>query len=211
MKIPNYDIIQKESSKRRLNDFLDEDFRILIAGQTRCRKTNTLMHILRTPLVYYDKIHIFSPNHHQDKLQDFQKLMEKLSEKVGYPILETGGENDIPNTNEYPINNRKLAVLDDLVNANEKIQNKIANHFTDGRHNKISPIYLTQSYYDVPQKLRQNCSHMILYPPATKNHLNLHAKENLVDPLLFKKLDPYEFLLLDKEKKTIKKNFDEDI
>jgi len=67
MKIPNYDIIQKESSKRRLNDFLDEDFRILIAGQTRCGKTNTLMHILRTPLVYYDKIYIFSPNHHQDK------------------------------------------------------------------------------------------------------------------------------------------------
>ena len=54
MKIPNYDTNQKESSKRRLNDFLDEDFRMLIAGQTRRGKTNTLMHILRTPLVYYD-------------------------------------------------------------------------------------------------------------------------------------------------------------
>ena len=170
------------------------------------------MHILRTPLVYYDKIYIFFPNHRQDKLQDFQKLMEKVSEKVGYPILEIGGENDISNTNEYPINNRKVVVFDDLVNANDKIQNKIANHFTDGLENhKFSPIYLTQSYYNVPQKLRQNCSHMILYPPATKNHLNLIAKENLVDPLLFNKLDPYEFLFLDKEKKTINKNFDEDI
>ena len=37
MKIPNYDINQKKSSKR-LNDFLDEDFRMLIAGQTRCGK-----------------------------------------------------------------------------------------------------------------------------------------------------------------------------
>jgi len=173
---------------------------MLIAGQTRCGKTNTLTHILRTPLVYYDKIYIFSPNQHQDKLQDFQKLMEKVSEKVGYPILEIGGENDIPNTNKYPMKNRKVVVFDDLVNANEKIQNKIANHFTDGRHHKISPIYLTESYFDVPQKLRQNCSHMILYPPATKNHLNLIAKENLVAPLLFHSLDPYEFLSLDKEK-----------
>jgi len=41
---------------------------------------------------------------------------------------------------------------------------------------------------------------MILYPPATKNHLNLIAKENLVAPLLFHSLDPYEFLSLDKEK-----------
>jgi len=112
---------------------------MLIAGQTRCGKTNTLTHILRTPLVYYDKIYIFSPNQHQDKLQDFQKLMEKVSEKVGYPILEIG-ENDIPNTNKYPMNNRKVVVFDDLVNASEKIQNKIANHFTDGRHHKISPI-----------------------------------------------------------------------
>jgi len=139
MKIPNYDTNQKESPKRRLNDFLDEDFSMLIAGQTRCGKTNILMHILRTPLVYYDKIYIFSPNQHQDKLQDFQKLMEKVSEKVGYPILEIG-ENDIPNTNKYPMNNRKVVVFDDLVNASEKIQNKIANHFTDGRHHKISPI-----------------------------------------------------------------------
>jgi len=37
--------------------------------------------------------------------------MEKVSEKVGYPILEIGGENGIPNTNEYPINNRKLLYL----------------------------------------------------------------------------------------------------
>ena len=103
--------------------------------------------------------------------------MEKVSEKVGYPILEIGGENDIPNTNEYPINNRKVVVFDDLLNANNKIQNKIANHFTDVRHHKISPIYLTQSYFNVPQKLRQNCSHMILYPPVTKNHLNLIAKK----------------------------------
>jgi len=102
MKIPNYDT--KQESSKSLNDFLDEDFRILIDGQTRCGKRNTLMHILRTPLVYYDKIYIFSPTHRQ-------KLMEKISEDVGYPILEIGGENDIPNTNEYPINNRKVLYL----------------------------------------------------------------------------------------------------
>ena len=61
-------------------------------------------------------------------------------------------------------------------------------------------------YYDVPQKLRQNCSHMIRYPPTTKNHLSLIAKENLIEPSLFNKLGPYEFLFLDKENKSVKKN-----
>jgi len=40
---------------------------------------------------------------------------------------------------------------------------------------------------------------------SNKEHSNLIAKENLVDPLLFNKLDPYEFLFLGKEKKTKEK------
>ena len=43
---------------------------------------------------------------------------------------------------------------------------------------------------------------MILYPPATKKHVELIAKENLIEPNLFNKLGPFEFLFLDKEKKS---------
>ena len=167
------------------------------------------MRILRKPLVYYDKIYIYSPNVHQEKIQDFIDLMKRASEKAGYPILEIGGSDEIRKTNEYPSGNRKIVVFDDLFNAPLKIQNKIANHYTDGRHHGIYPIYSSQSYYGVPQKLRQNCSNMILYPPTTKNHSNLIAKENLIDAGLFDKLKPFEFLFLDKQKKSVMKNFDE--
>ena len=166
------------------------------------------MHVIRKPLIYCDKIYFYSPNCHQDKIQDLEKLMTRVSEKVGYDV-ELLGEDDIMDTSEYPINNRKLVVFDDFINAPDKIQSKIANPYTDGRHHKISPIYLSQSYYDVQQKLRLNCSHMLLYPPATKKHLNLIAKENLIDPELFDKLGPYKFLFLDNEKKNVTKNFDE--
>ena len=154
MKIPNYDTKSPTQGRSRCK-FLDEDFRLLISGQSGCGKTNTVMHILRKPLVYYDKIHFFTPNQHQDKIVD--------------------------------------------------------HHWTDGRHHGISPIYLSQSYYDVPQKIRLNCSHMILYPPATKKHVDLIARENLIQPNLFQKLGPFEFLFLDKEKKSVAKNFDEKI
>ena len=50
---------------------------------------------------------------------------------------------------------------------------------------------------------------MLLYKPATKNHLGLIAKENMIDPELFNGLRPYEFLFLDKEKNTVTKHFDE--
>ena len=41
---------------------------------------------------------------------------------------------------------------------------------------------------------------MILYPPSTKNHSNLIAKENMIDTNLFDNLKPFEFLLLDKKR-----------
>ena len=100
-----------------------------------------------------------------------------------------------------------MTLLMHLIEFNQKLQ-------TIGQMAGITeflPIYLSQSYYDVPQKIRLNCSHMILYPPATKKHVDLIAKENLVQPNLFNKLGPFEFLFLDKEKKSVAKNFDERI
>ena len=191
--------------------FLMKIFACLSPAKVAAEKQNTVMHILRKPLVYYDKIHFFTPNQHQDKIVDLQKVMRPISKKVGYEVLELHSPEEIMDTSEYPSNNRKVVVFDDLVNAPDRIQSKIANHWTDGRHHGISPIYLSQSYYDVPQKIRLNCSHMILYPPATKKHVELIAKENLIQPNLFNKLGPFEFLFLDKEKKSVAKNFDEKI
>ena len=68
---------------------------MLIAGPTRCGKTNTLIHILREPLVYYDKLFVFTPNQHQEKMVNFKNLMDKISEKVGYDVLTTGNAEDI--------------------------------------------------------------------------------------------------------------------
>ena len=211
VKIPNYDTHSNEKPKRRYNDYLDEDYRMLVAGASGSGKTNTVMHMLREPLVYYDKVYLYTRNPHQDKIQDLQKLMDGISQKVGYSVLEIKDPDDIMDTSEYPEGNRKVVIFDDLVNASSPVQSKIANHFTDGRHHQISPIYLTQSYYDTPQKLRLNCSHMILYTPPTKNHCNLIAKENMIESRLFDKLCPYEFLFVDKEKKKVSKNFDEKI
>ena len=212
VKIPNYDTHSNEKSKsRRLNDFLDEDYRMLVTGASGSGKTNMLMHMLRGPLVYYDQVYLYTRNPAQDKIQDLKKVMDEISQKVGYDVLEILKSDEIMDTEEYTEGNRKIVIFDDLVNAPEKVQSKIANHFTDGRHHQISPIYLTQSYFHTPMKLRLNCSHMIFYTPPTKKHCKLIAEENMFDPKLFEKLGPYEFLFVDKEKKKVTKNFDEKI
>ena len=62
MKIPNYDKKHKES-KKKLNDFLDEDFRMLITGQTRSIKYSFTLQA--------------TPNQHQEKMVDFQQIIIK--------------------------------------------------------------------------------------------------------------------------------------
>ena len=114
--------------------FLMKIFGCLSPAKVAAEKTNTVMHILRKPLVYYDKIHFFTPNQHQDKIVDLQKVMKPISKKVGYEVLELHSPEEILDTTEYPSNNRKVVVFDDLVNAPDRIQSKIANHWTDGRH-----------------------------------------------------------------------------
>ena len=82
MKIPNYDKNRKEDKKRSLNNFLDEDFRMLICGKSNCGKTCVCMHILRSPLAIYDKIIFYTPNRHQDKIKDLELLMNDISKRL---------------------------------------------------------------------------------------------------------------------------------
>ena len=210
MRIPNYDNDKDKPKDRHYYDFIGEDYILLISGKSNCGKTNTLIHIIRKPLVYYDKIYIYTPNGHQSKLQDLSKLMRAIDKKIKYkhPVLEILAEDEIKATNEYPNYSRIIVVFDDLINAPDVTQKKIANHFTDGRHHNISPIYLSQSYYDTPKKIRINCSHMILYPSTDKRDCKAIADDNKVNIELCDYLNKYEFLFIDKVNKTVKKNFD---
>ena len=192
-------------------DFLDEEYRMLIAGPSGSGKTNTLMYMLRKPLVVYDEIYLYTPNTHQELIQDFQKIMQKYSQKFGCEILHVMNPDEILDTTEYPEGGRKIVIFDDLIAASNDVQKKILKHFIDGRHHLISPVYLSQSYHKTPVDVRLNCSHLIVYKPTMNRHRALIASENSFEPELFSRLNPFEFLFLDKTKETCMKNFDEPI
>ena len=197
--------------KRRVPgvDFLDEEYRMLIAGPSGSGKTNTLMYMLREPLVIYDEIYLYTPNTHQELIQDLQKIMHQHSQKLGYEILHVMNPDEILDTTEYQSGNRKVVIFDDLIAASNDVQKKILKHFIDGRHHLISPVYLSQSYHKTHPDIRLNCSHLIVYKPTMSCHRRLIASENSFEPNLFSRLKPFDFLFLDKVKETCMKNFNE--
>lgn len=53
------------------------------------------------PLVFFDKIYLYTPNGHQDKIQDLKSVMDRMSEKVGNDVIEIKGQDDIVDTSDY--------------------------------------------------------------------------------------------------------------
>lgn len=148
----------------KVNKFLDKEYSMLVCGQSGCGETIIVMLMLRKPLVYFDKIYLYTRNEPQDKIQDLKKIIDHVSDEVGYDVMEIKRQDYVMDRRGYPKGKRKIVVF----YAPDKIKSKIANHISDGRHQYISLIYLSQSYYDVPQKLRLNYGHMIHYPPVKK-------------------------------------------
>ena len=66
----------------------DRCFKMLICGKTGCGKTNTVLHMLINPLIYYDKIFLYSKNLEQEKYSLLPKKLERIATVNKIPIDE---------------------------------------------------------------------------------------------------------------------------
>ena len=144
MKIPNYDSASNNDSnfKRLLPYMPSDNFRMLICGPSGCGKTNVLMHMLCNPLLYYDKIYLFSKNLEQPKYRQLLETFQPISEEVGYDVIEESNGDVIP-LESLDHDNQKIVIFDDF--ACERNQKPLIEYFIGGRHKNCSVIYLSQS------------------------------------------------------------------
>ena len=209
MKIPNYDS-ELVADKTKQKSLLGNDFRMLVCGSSGCEKTSTLMHIIKKPLCYYDQLIIYTPNKDKDELVSLKNKFAQVSQLVGHQVWLLCGQEDILNTDEYGSDYCvKLVVFDDLMNADKKIEAKIANHCTDGRHHKICSVYLSQSYFTIPKDIRTNFSKVIVYYPPTDGEKTRISKECRFDKCKFEGLDKHDFLFINQNNRELFQNFDE--
>ena len=90
MVISNYHTNKKikQNNFKSLFPFMPQyTFRMLICSNTGCGKTNHLYHMLMSPLLYYDQIHLYAKNLEQDKYQKMLQELKTISKQVGFVIL----------------------------------------------------------------------------------------------------------------------------
>ena len=210
MEIPNYDKgIDANTKYKQLYDYMpNAPFRMLMASPSGSGKTNTLVHILEAPLVFYDKVYLYARNLEQENYQQLSDLFDMLSQKVNYPITEVSNDiGGIQPLEALDRDSQKIVIFDDFIM--EKNQKPIAEYFTGGRHRNCSSIYLSQSYLNTPKTIRLNCTHFCIMEFPTKQEQNSICNELGVtrEQYVNATCKPYSFLYVDKPKKIAARNF----
>ena len=141
----------------------DHSYRILIAGGSGSGKTNALL-ILINNQTYIDKIHLYAKDPYEAKYQYLINKYEKL-DHFSDPKAFMKYSNDMPdvykNIEDFnPDKKRKLLIVFDeviegLIN-NKKLNPIVTELFIRGRKLNISIVFITQSYFRVPEDVRLN-------------------------------------------------------
>ncbi|RHZ45865.1 hypothetical protein Glove_645g5 [Diversispora epigaea] len=128
----------------------DWPFRLLVCGGSHSGKTNMVINLMLG-----------------NKLQRMLKG-KKIFANGSKPYREdltfkTITPDKIPDITKFSPERSTVAVFEDLCAEPKKVQEQIIPYFISGRHQNISPIYVSQKYTQTPKIIRENISHLALF------------------------------------------------
>jgi hypothetical protein len=208
-----YNIDEYSEDTRQGNKFAPiSPFRMGVFGSSDSGKTNMIINLLMGTkklkengeryILCNDVIviakHLNEPKWHIVK-NFFNELAEE-GEDVSFKILPA---TDIPDLSEYDPNRATVAIFEDPMHESKKIQERISEYFTSGRHSNVSPIYVSQRFFLTPKTIRENITYISLHRGAgsladIKRIVSLYTERSdsiasIIDDLTRKK----EFIIFD--------------
>jgi hypothetical protein len=147
-------------------------FRMIISGSSDSGKTTMMINLLMgDKKVKEDGKRYISCNDivligkHLDEpkwklVEDFYNTLAEQGEDVSFKALSA---NEIPDIFEFDPARSTTVIFEDLVNASKKIQEQIADYFTNGRHRNISAVYISQRFFAINKTIRENVNYISLH------------------------------------------------
>jgi hypothetical protein len=170
------------------------------------------MHILLSPLIYYEKIIIYTKTPDQSKMLELNRFFKKIAKDNKIAEFHEFKSKEVDPVEKLDKETYKIVIFDDYITQKKEL-NTITEYFILGRHHLISPIFLSQSYYATPKNIRINCSHFCIFNVPTKREIRsiLADHNNLTEEQYRNNTENHDFISINKIQKVIKKNLDEDL
>ena len=137
-------------------------FRMAVSGSSDSGKTTMLMNLLMgnkqmkedgERYILCNDVLLIGKHLDEPKwgiVKDFYKSLAKEGEDVSFKALPF---TEIPDIEEFDSSRSTVVIFEDLMNTPKKIQERIADYFSSGRHNNISPIYVSQRFFLIPKTI----------------------------------------------------------
>jgi len=178
-----------------------------VIGTTGSGKTNIICNILNNSLMlknYFDKIYLFclSPADTLKANCDLTDIyMDDDPERI-VAILEE--QDNTIKEKGFEKADHVLIILDDIVQSNTFLKHEILNKIAfSGTWSKVSTIITSQSYVQIPRRIRLNAHAVLLFHGLTETELDRFCDEH-ASPYLNKRAfrdmikyalnEPYSFL-----------------
>jgi hypothetical protein len=154
-------------------------FRMCIIGSTGSGKTNAVVDLIKK-INAFDKIILIAKDLEEPIYAQFIDHIRKAEKDSHSEILIAGTKlEDLPKLNTIPTKTKDvtLLIVDDMITESNRVQSGFAEYWIRGRKKKVSCIYLSQSYFEIPKLIRVNSNYIILTKIQTSQDLHRILKE----------------------------------
>lgn len=148
--------------------------RILIIGASGSGKTNCLMNLIND-INCFTQIYLYVKMPQEPLYQLFIDSVREFEKKIGGKIITiSSNTEDILDVDEFDKQHNNLVIFDDLVL--DKHLDRVSQIYIRGRKNNITPVFISQSFFDTPKMIRQNCNYIIVKRVVSNDDLKLMLK-----------------------------------
>jgi hypothetical protein len=158
------------------NEFAPEwPFRLLVSGCSDSGKTTMLMNLIMgnkkvkedgERYILCDDVILIAKHLNEPKWSIVKSFFDELAEDGEDVSFKMYPATEIPDIADFDPDRATVVIFEDLMNAPKRIQERISDYFSSGRHSNISVIYVSQRYFQTPKTIRENVTHTSLHKGA---------------------------------------------